>query len=448
MGSGAAQRVGRGDFAGGIVKDGPPHVGFISTRLAGTDGVSLEAEKWCRILTGMGLECFYFAGECDTPPERTVVVPEAHFRHPVVFDLTQRLFAGPTRPPEVTLQVQTLKDHLKDNLELFVRRFEIDLLIIPNALSLPVNVPLGLAVTELIAETRLPSIGHHHDFSWERSRFAVHAAGDYLRASFPPNLPSLRHVVINSFAARQLALRAGVSSILIPNVMDFDSPAPGPDEYSAGLRSALGLHSGEKLLLQPTRVVPRKRIELAFELTRHLAGDCALLISHASGDEGSAYEAHLRGYAELIGARVIFASDIFAQVRKTLPDGRRVYSLADAYREARMITYPSTVEGFGNAFIETIYHRRPIVMSTYEIFRTDIQPKGFRVIGFEDFVSSETVAQVRQVLDDPSLAAEIAEHNYELGRRFYSFPTLERRLSLLIQDTLGTEPGAGLFSSS
>jgi len=113
-----------------------------------------------------------------------------------------------------------------------------------------------------------------------------------------------------------------------------------------------------------------------------------------------------------------------------------------------MITYPSTVEGFGNAFIETIYHKRPIVMSTYEIFRTDIQPKGFRVIGFEDFVSSETVAQARQVLDDPGLAAEIADHNYELGRRFYSFATLERRLSLLIQDTLGTEPGAGLFSSS
>src|SRR3970040_894778 len=123
------------------MRDGPRHVGFISTRLAGTDGVSLEAEKWCRILTGMGLECFYFAGECDTPPERSVVVPEAHFRHPVVLDLTQRLFAGPTRAPAVTLQVQTLKDHLKANLERFVCRSEIDLLIIPTALSLPVNVP-------------------------------------------------------------------------------------------------------------------------------------------------------------------------------------------------------------------------------------------------------------------------------------------------------------------
>ncbi len=95
-----------------------------------------------------------------------------------------------------------------------------------NALSLPVNIPLGLALTEIIAETALPTIGHHHDFTWERKRFSITAAGDYLRTAFPPNLPSVRHVVINSFAARQLALRTGASAILIPNVMDFDSPPP------------------------------------------------------------------------------------------------------------------------------------------------------------------------------------------------------------------------------
>ncbi len=115
---------------------------------------------------------------------------------------------------------------------------------------------------------------------------------------------------------------------------------------------------------------------------------------------------------------------------------------------AQMVTYPSTVEGFGNAFLETIYHRRPIVMSTYEIFRTDIQPKGFRVIGFEDFITDETVAQAREMIDNPSLAQVTADHNYELGRRFYSYRTLERRLSLLLQDILGAEPGAGAFSSS
>ena len=79
------------------------------------------------------------------------------------------------------------------------------MLITENVLAIPLNVPLALALTEFIAETRIPTIAHHHDFSWERKRFSVNAAQDYLHAAFPPTLPSIQHVVINSFAARQLA---------------------------------------------------------------------------------------------------------------------------------------------------------------------------------------------------------------------------------------------------
>jgi len=427
--------------------DRTPHVGFVSTRLAGTDGVSLEAAKWCSSLTQMGLECYYFAGECAGPPERTRVVPEAHFLHPDIAALTERVFTETTRATALSLQVQQLKDLLKQHLHQFVSDFHIDLLIVENALSLPVNIPLGLALTELIAETRLPTIGHHHDFSWERKRFSFHAAGDYLRAAFPPNLPSLRHVVINSFAARQLALRVGASSILIPNVMDFDNPPMPADAISAELPAALGLDANHPILLQPTRVVPRKRIEIAIELARRIGEGCTLVVSHASGDEGSEYETHLHSYADLIGAQVIFAADVFAPERKILPDGRRIFSLADGYQQSRLVTYPSTVEGFGNAFIEALYYRCPIVMSRYEIFRTDIAPKGFRVVGMDDYVTGEAVEQARRIIHDPALAADMVDHNYELGRRFYSFRTLERRLALLVQDTLGTHPEDDLFAS-
>ena len=429
------------------MKEGRPHVGFVSTRLAGTDGVSLEAEKWCQTLGGLAYECFFFAGECEAPAERSLVVPEAHFTHPEFEFLTAALFSGPYRPSETSRQVEKLKNHLKQALQDFVLRFDLDLLVVENALSLPVNIPLGLALTELIAETGLPTIAHHHDFSWERKRFAVNAAGDYLRTAFPPNLPSLRHVVINSFGARQLALRTGASAILVPNVMDFDSPPPQPDEGAEDLRRALGISDGHHVLLQPTRVVPRKRIELALELARRLGEPCVLLISHASGDEGPSYQTHLQGYADLIGVTAVFATDVIGPSRVVLPDGRRRFSLADAYALAQLVTYPSTVEGFGNAFLETIYYGRPIVISTYDIFRTDILPKGFRVIGFEDFITDETVERARRVIDNPALGAEMAAHNYELGRRFYSFATLERRLSLLVQDILGAEPGAGAFVS-
>jgi glycosyltransferase involved in cell wall biosynthesis len=407
-------------------------IGFVSTRLAGTDGVSLETIKWSNILTGLGHGCFYFAGESDWPEERTYLVPEAHFEHPEIQALSTDLFDNYSRSRQTSQRIQAIKDHLKDHLYEFIRSFRLDLLIAENALSMPMNIPLGLALTELIAETNIPTIGHHHDFAWERSRFKVTAASDYQLGAFPPVLPSVHHVVINSYAARQLALRTGVSSMLIPNVMDFDSPPPGLDAYAADLRAALGIDPAEHLLLQPTRVVPRKRIEHAIELARRLDLKCTLVISHSSGDEGTAYETYLQDYAKLIGVQVLFATDVMAHHRGQTPDGRKIFSLADVYQQADLVTYPSTVEGFGNAFLETIYYRRPIVVSIYEIYRRDIQPKGFKVIGFEDFITQDCVRQARDVLRDPDLAAEMAEHNYELGRRYYSYRVLENHLVVLM----------------
>jgi glycosyltransferase involved in cell wall biosynthesis len=417
-----------------MLADGIRHIGFVSTRLAGTDGVSLETRKWSDVLTGLGHECFCFAGESDWPANRRHVVPEAHFQHPDVWELNASLFGTRVRSKETSERAQGLKQHLMTHLRRFVHAFDLDLLIVENALAIPMHVPLGLALTELIAETGILTIGHHHDFAWERARFWPNAATDYLASSFPPILPSMRHVVINSIAAEQLALRKGANSTLIPNVMHFESPPTARDDYAADMRSRLGIAPDEVLLLQPTRVVPRKGIEQTIELARRLSPPCTVLISHASGDEGPAYEAHLRDYADLMGVRVSFAASSFDHSRGQTPDGAKTYALADAYGEADLIAYPSVVEGFGNAFLEAVYYRRPIVVRRYDVFRVDIQPKGFEVIAFDAFITEDTVRQAEAVLENRALKDDIVDRNYERGRQYYSYRLLERRLIDLLDD--------------
>jgi len=412
-------------------------IGFVSTRLAGTDGVSLETAKWEKVLSQLGYMCFYVAGECDQPAERTYQVPEAHFNHPDIQSLQTDLFDDYIRSSKTSGEVHALRHHLKNHLGEFVKKFGIELLIIENALSIPMNVPLGLAITEFLVESNLPAIAHHHDFAWERQRFAVHAASDFLRGAFPPVLPNLRHVVINSAAGQELARRTGASSVMIPNVMDFNNHPQNPDGYANDMRFELGLTRDEYLILQPTRIVPRKRIEIAIELVRRLDVPAVLVVTHSAGDEGWSYQEYLQNYAELMGVRVLFAKDRFSYSRGKTLDGSKIYALADAYQHADMVTYPSTVEGFGNAFLETIYYQQPIVMGLYTIYRIDIQPKGFRVIGVEDVLEDETVRHAYQVLMDPGLREEIVNHNYELGQWHYSFKVLENRLKTLLNESLG-----------
>ena len=440
------------------------HIGFISTRFAGTDGVSLEAGKWAAVLERLGHQCFYFAGQCDRPTDRSQVVPEAFYHHPEIDKINRQAYSGSwtvtrearsahpelatlhrdffsiyVRPPEMTRRVNELKEHFKKQLYEFAHRFSLELLIIENALTIPLNLPLGLALTEFIAETGYPTIAHHHDFHWERQRFQVNCVGDYLAAAFPPNLPSIRHVVINSIQAQQIASRIGLTSRVIPNVMDFDTPPPAPDAYTESVRADLGVGEGEYFLLQPTRVIQRKGIEHAVELVRRLELPARLVISHAAGDEGTDYEKRVHEYAQLLSVTVRFEADQVQNQRGLTSDGRKIYTLADVYPYADLVTYPSSVEGFGNAFLEAVYYRRPILVNNYSIYEVDIKPKGFRAIWFDGFIDPETLKKVRQILLDPTEAREWAEENYQLAKRHFSFTMLERRLQAILADCFGVQ---------
>ena len=412
-------------------------IGFISTRFSGTDGVSLETEKWADVLEEMGHTCFYFAGMSDRPEDISYVVAEAFFHHPEMDDLHDQIYTRTTRPVELTNRILKLKEYFKQHLYTFIGKFDLDMLIVENALSIPVNVPLGMAIAEVIAETGLPTIGHHHDMAWERSRFQVNCVDDYLDMAFPPSLPCIRHVVINSVAGSQLAYRTGISSRVIPNVMDYDHPPAAPDNYTLTVREDLGLEPGEKFILQPTRVVQRKGIEHAIELVSRLEVPAKLVISHAAGDEGREYERRVRYYADRMNVPTVFVDEQINEVRTTLPDGRKVYTLDDIYPYADLVTYPSEIEGFGNAFLESVYFRKPLVVNQYSIYEIDINPKGFHTIEFNGFITERCVELAQRALHDEMWVQDMVDTNYQIARRHYSFTILQHHFQALLTNMFG-----------
>jgi len=415
------------------------NIGFISTRFSGTDGVTIESSKWASVLEDGGHRCFWLAGELEREPDESMLVPEAHFKHADNQWISQRVFGCKGRSSEVTASIHRLKRVLKKKIEGFVSRFDLDLLVIQNALTIPLHVPLGVAITEFIAETQIPTIAHHHDFYWERTRFIVNAVGDYLRMSFPPNLPSIEHVVINSGAQEELALRTGITSVIIPNVIDFENPPIRNDEGAIAFRNSLGLAPEDKIILQPTRVVQRKGIEHALQLVGDLRDPrYKLVISHEAGDEGYEYLEWLEKEAmehgvdlRMVNLRV--SDPYYAE------NHREGHSLWDIYPHADFITYPSLYEGFGNAFLEAIYFYKPLLINRYAIFVRDIEPKGFDLAVMDGFLTRSNVQTVKEILESPERRKAMVEHNFEVAKRYYSFKVLRRRLGTIIMNFFGME---------
>jgi len=408
------------------------NIGFISGRLAGTDGVSLETSKWAQIVERMGHRAFYCAGELEEGGPPGMLVPEMYFHTEEADWIVDHAYGTTVAHPELRPTIDRFAGLFRKRLSDFVDRFDIGLIVPENALTIPIQIALGIALTDMIEETGIPTIAHHHDFYWEREVYKVNCISDILARCFPPDLPSIGHTVINSFAQRDLQERFGLDSVVVPNVFDFDVPAPGVDEYNADLRDAIGLAEDDILVLQPTRIIRRKGIELAIELMGRLSDPrCKLVLSHAT-DVDPGYLSELRSLSEQWGVDMRVPLEHVDSIRTTR-DGHKVYSLWDVYPHADLVTYPSLYEGFGNALIEAIYFRLPVLVNRYPVYVADIGPLGFEFVEIDGQVTEGAVRAMRALVDDPVRRQQIAEANYRLAAKHFSYQVVEERLRPLIE---------------
>lgn len=422
------------------------NIGFISTRFAGTDGVTLESSKWAQVFKESGHSCFWFAGKLDRDRDKSRLIPEAHFQHEKNRWINAQVIGQKGRNPRVTQAIHDLRSQLKVHLHEFIDAFKIDLLIAENVLTIPMHISLGLALTEIIAETQIPTISHNHDFYWERDRFSINAVNDYLRMAFPPNLYNIKHVVINSNAQEQLALRTGISSTIIPNVLDFENPPAMDVEGARVFRESIGLKPDDRMILQPTRIIQRKGIEHAIELVKKLNDPRnKLVVSHEAGDEGFEYVEWLKEYACEHGVDLKLIATKIADPWGNNGNGTAKYSLWDVYPFADFITYPSLYEGFGNAFLEAIYFKKPLLVNRYATFVKDIEPQGFDLIAMNGFLSRKIVQRVIEILESREKRERMIDYNYDVAARHYSYSILRTHLNAILSGFFGdsAHPNSG-----
>ncbi len=397
--------------------------GFVSTRFAGTDGVSLESLKWAAVLEEAGHRVFWFSGLSDRPADRSRVVPEAHFAHPAVVAVNEALWEVESIAPEVLGEIERLRRLYRSELGNFVSQFGIEVLVPQNAVTIPMNVPLGLAIADLIRETVIPTMAHHHDFHWERERFTGAGVAPLLEEAFPPQLAGMAHAVIHSGAQRDLRERFGIEAVLVPNVMPFEVDPPAARQDGATVRAWLGLGERDRLILQPTRVVPRKGIELAIELLDRLDDSLNhLVVSHEAGDEGLEYRDALLEMARERGVKIRFLA----------PEDGAAPSLDDLYHAADLVSFPSLFEGFGNALLEAVWFGKPVFVNRYPVFRTDIEPLGFHFVVIDGAVGTEAVEEVRAVLADPESVKPVLLENRRLAAAHFGYTTLRERIGELL----------------
>lgn len=411
---------------------------FLATRISGTDGVSLEAERWRDILQRMGHEVVFVAGQLD---RSGVVIPELYFQWKQLGDINNQVVYNGKDFKNYEAKVYEIAGRIEGKLRESLKSLgKIDLIIVPNALSLPWHVLSALPIARTIEELDIPTIARHHDFWWERDRYLKSSMRPFFEKWFPPDLPNVKHVVINSLAQKQLKKKTGLDSEVIWDTFNFDSNLNKPDSFSKKWRKDFRIGDDDIVFLQATRLVPRKRIEMSMDLIKKLDNPRAVLvIAGYAGDEGKDYEKFLKSYCRRLQIRCKFiGKNVNSRRRLKKINGgtgkRRVYTLWDCFDNADFVTYPTEVEGFGNQYVESVYFRKPVIITPYPVYLKDIKPLGFSSVEMPGKVTKKAINEVNELINEKSKREIIQERNFNLGKKYFSYDWVEGKLNKLFKE--------------
>ena len=437
-------------------------IAFLHNALGKTDGVSLEVDKWKDVLTEMGHEVFYIAGNESAD---NIVIPELSFYH----EQTKKEIKNATvelsdysSGKALLYDIRNSAQIIKSKLYKIIEDLNIDVIIPNNLMSVGYHIAALKAIYELIEESKIRAICHNHDFYFEDSGEVLQTCGevlDILEDMAPPKLPNVKNLVINRIAQRALFERKRIRADIVPNVFDFDMKPWERDEYNASFLKDFNIKDDDLVFLQATRVMDRKGIELAIDvvacLNKHkdlLAGKT--LYNGKKFNESSSIILLCAGIVENFGISSTYVEALIDKALKKQVDlrfigervshsrgecdGKKIYSLWDSYVYSDFVSYPSIWEGFGNQFIEAVFAKLPVLAFEYPVYISDLKEKGFEIVSLGDkytkcdgliSIDEKTVeragSEIINILLDKTRADNMIKRNYAIAKENYSYTVLK-----------------------
>ena len=327
----------------------PPIVGGVESVLAHHARLMMKAGHAATILAGRG----------KTFDARIPVhlLPHLDSRHAEVIRVKGLLDNGQHTP-----DFDALRDQIEQELLSELREF--DILIAHNIASLHKNLPLTAALHKAYQTHPFPRlILWHHDLAWTTPRYRAEMHPGYPWDLLREPWKGATHVAVSELRRRELSSLLGIPGEhvrVIPNGVDLNAFFK-LEPQTIQLVDQLKLIEADPLFLLPVRLTPRKNIELALRVLAELRSKFPKAVLLVTGPEGphnpanAAYKQKLLDLRDQLSLQGVahFLAEVTSEL---LPDA----VIADFYRLADALLFPSREEGFGIPIIEAAFSFMPV----------------------------------------------------------------------------------------
>ena len=450
------------------------NIGIIHSLIGKNDGVSIVIDQTVHAMVDdMGIELgnIFFLAAHTSPRFNAETNDIFWHKNDIHKAILQNFSSDPPDGFDELIHEKAL--YAKSIIKEFVKKHNIDLLIAHNT-SHPYNFITAVGLGYYIEELRDRGIiwpkvmVWWHDSYFEREKFSNpnHVIQKYLKylpgteidglAFINKSQPELGKKLFRSLKYPAVGRFFEKRAIVVPNTSSIDWDwksypwkkaqlnAPPLDSYNETFFRDVGLvceieqrgftMEDTTVLLQHTRVVPRKKIEVAIDFAFRLekrfrkAGirKCvALLISGHSGDEQVEYKKFLtenfdaqlkkNGKANVV---LIFGEHRILSHRDIIVD-KKYYNFYEVPAIVASMggigTYFSEIEGFGNNLLEMASFGLPVMINKYDVFKSDIEYLGFDFPAIENnIMTDELVEKAFTILNDYRLRNSLVSHNLKI----------------------------------
>lgn len=336
----------------------PPIVGGVESVMAHHARQMVKAGHQVKILAGRGRQL--------DPHIPVQILPRLDSRQRQVLEIKSHLDQG-----HVPADFETLRDEIEADLQTELAGF--DVLIAHNVASLHKSLALTAAIHQAAQKPGFPRlILWHHDLAWTTPRYRHELSEGYPWDLLSRAWPGARQVVVSERRRQELARLFNIpqdSIRVIPNGVDlnrFYKLEPRTIE----LADQLDLGGADPLLLLPARLTARKNIELALQILKELLPslpEARLLVTGPEGPHNPAnasYKDRLLQLRDQLGlqGKAHFLAELSPDF---LPDA----VIADFYRLADALLFPSREEGFGIPLIEAGFSNIPVFCADLPVLR-------------------------------------------------------------------------------
>lgn len=314
-------------------------------------GVESVMSHHARLMVQAGHRVYIVAGRGEQVDERILFtsLPLVDSRNADVLALKTDLDAGHV-PEGFDLLVERIETQLLEAIA------DADWLIAHNVCSLNKNLALTAALKRIAEKCIKPRlILWHHDLAWTTPRYRYQLHDGYPWDLLRTDWPQAMQVTVSESRCLELAGLLGVPTeriYVVPNGIDAMRFLKLEARTQTFVRQ-LDLLSAEPLMLLPVRITPRKNIELALNVLAVLRSrfkNAKLIVTGTLGPHNPANAQYferlvaLRRELKVEGA----AHFLFELTDQLLPDE----VVADFYKLADLLFFPSREEGFGIPVLE------------------------------------------------------------------------------------------------